>query len=78
MDVLRGNTKDETTVLDKIEELKKNYGIEKIVFVGDRGMVKQTNYKQNQPRDDQGNISANARRNQLAVKKGDHPIGSIR
>ena len=46
VDVLRGNTKDEATVLDKIEELKKSYGIEKIVFVGDRGMVTQTNYEQ--------------------------------
>jgi transposase len=46
VDVLRGNTKDETTVLDKIEELKKSYGIEKVVFVGDRGMVTQTNYEQ--------------------------------
>ena len=46
VDVLRGNTKDETTVLDKIEELKKSYGLEKIIFVGDRGMVKQVNYEQ--------------------------------
>jgi len=46
VDVLRGNTKDETTVLDKIEELKKNFGLEKIVFVGDRGMVTQANYDQ--------------------------------
>ena len=46
VDVLRGNTKDETTVLSKIEELKKSYGIEKVVFVGDRGMVTQANYEQ--------------------------------
>ena len=46
VDVLRGNTKDETTVLDKIEELKKSYDIEKVVFVGDRGMVTQANYEQ--------------------------------
>jgi transposase len=46
VDVLRGNTKDETTVLDKIGELKKSYGIEKVVFVGDRGMVTQANYEQ--------------------------------
>ena len=45
VDVLRGNTKDETTVLDKIEELKKNYGLEKVIFVGDRGMVTQANYE---------------------------------
>jgi transposase len=46
VEVLRGNTKDETTVLDKIEELKKSYGIEKIIFVGDRGMMTQANYEQ--------------------------------
>ena len=46
VDVLKGNTKDETTVLDKIEELKVRYGIENVVFVGDRGMVTQANYRQ--------------------------------
>ena len=43
--MLAGNTKDETTVLDKINEIKVKYGIEKIVFVGDRGMVTQVNYE---------------------------------
>jgi hypothetical protein len=46
VDVFKGNTKDETTVLDKIEELRNVYGIEKMVFVGDRGMIKQVNYEQ--------------------------------
>ena len=31
VEVLAGNTKDETTVLDKINEIKVKYGIEKIV-----------------------------------------------
>jgi len=44
VEVFKGNTKDETTVLDKICELKDKYGIEKVVFVGDRGMVTQANY----------------------------------
>jgi len=43
---LNGHTKDETTVLDKIVELKEKYEIEKVVFVGDRGMVTQANYEQ--------------------------------
>ncbi len=43
VEVYSGNTKDETTVLDKIQEIKKQYGIEKIIFVGDRGMVTQNN-----------------------------------
>ena len=46
VDVLKGNTKDETTVLDKITELKAKYGIEKVIFVGDRGMVTQSKYEQ--------------------------------
>ena len=44
VDVFKGNTKDETTVIDKINELREKYGMEKIVFVGDRGMVTQTVY----------------------------------
>ena len=44
VEVLAGNTKDETTVLNKIDEIKEKYGIEKVVFVGDRGMVTQAKY----------------------------------
>jgi Transposase DDE domain len=39
VEVYAGNTKDEATVLDKVHEIKARYGIEKIIFVGDRGMV---------------------------------------
>jgi transposase len=46
VEVLKGNTKDETTVLNKIAEIKEKYGIEKLVFVGDRGMVTQAKYEQ--------------------------------
>ena len=46
VEVLRGNTKDEKTVLNKIEEIHRKYGIENLIFVGDRGMVTQVNYKQ--------------------------------
>ena len=45
VDVLKGNTKDETTVLDKIDEIKQKYGIEKMIFVGDRGMITESKYK---------------------------------
>lgn len=38
-EVFAGNTNDSTTVVDKIAELRQCYGLEKIVFVGDRGMV---------------------------------------
>jgi transposase len=39
VEVYSGNTKDETTVFDKVHEIKRDYGIKKIIFVGDRGMV---------------------------------------
>jgi transposase len=45
VEVFSGNTKDESTVLDKINEIQKKYGFDKIIFVGDRGMVTQANYK---------------------------------
>jgi transposase len=46
VEVFKGNTKDEATVLDKINELKEKYGMEKVVFVGDRGMMTQAKYEQ--------------------------------
>jgi len=45
VETLKGNTKDETTVLEKLNELQQKYGITKIIFVGDRGMITQTNYE---------------------------------
>jgi len=45
VEVFAGNTKDETTVLNKIKELQKKYGIESVIFVGDRGMVTQAKYE---------------------------------
>ncbi|ETR67618.1 MAG: hypothetical protein OMM_05046 [Candidatus Magnetoglobus multicellularis str. Araruama] len=45
VEVFAGNTKDETTVVDKIEELQKIYNIRDLIFVGDRGMVTQANVK---------------------------------
>ncbi len=43
VEVYAGNTKDETTVIDKVHEIKMSYGIEKVIFVGDRGMITQSN-----------------------------------
>jgi transposase len=45
VEVLKGNTKDETTVLDKITEIKEKYGMGKVIFAGDRGMVTQAKYE---------------------------------
>jgi len=38
-----GNTKDETTVVNKIGEVKRTYGVKELVFVGDRGMITKSN-----------------------------------
>jgi hypothetical protein len=46
VEVFKGNTKDETTVLDRIEEIQKKFGLEKFIFVGDRGMVTPSKYEQ--------------------------------
>lgn len=43
VEVFRGSTKDSTTVVGKINEIRKVYGIQKIIFVGDRGMVTKHN-----------------------------------
>ena len=45
-EVFPGNTKDDSTVMDKIAELRECYGLEKVVFVGDRGMVTQARLKE--------------------------------
>jgi len=38
--VFPGNTTDCTTVAEQIETVKQTFGIEEVVFVGDRGMIK--------------------------------------
>jgi len=45
-EVFSGNTKDATTVPGKIAELRERYKLEKLVFVGDRGMVTQSTLKE--------------------------------
>jgi transposase len=52
VEVFKGNTKDSRTVLSKIEEIKKTYGIKKVIFVGDRGMVTKHNLELLQERED--------------------------
>ena len=46
VEVFKGNIKDETTILGKIDEIQGKYGISKIIFVGDRGMVTQSKYEE--------------------------------
>lgn len=40
--VYDGRTADPSTVQDQVKKLKEDYGVERVVFVGDRGMVTQT------------------------------------
>lgn len=46
VEVFRGNTKDSSTVMGKIAELRERYGLQKIIFVGDRGMITSSNIDQ--------------------------------
>lgn len=42
----KGNTADPATVQDQVKKIKEDYGIDLVVFVGDRGMVTQTQIDQ--------------------------------
>jgi transposase len=46
VEVFAGNTQDAQTVVEKIQELGKEYGLKEVTFVGDRGMVTQANAKE--------------------------------
>jgi transposase len=43
VEVYPGNTQDAQTVVAKIGELRREYGLSEVTFVGDRGMITQTN-----------------------------------
>jgi transposase len=43
MELFAGNTQDAQTVIDKIQELRQEYGLSDVTFVGDRGMITQAN-----------------------------------
>lgn len=37
--VLEGNTADQSTVMDQIKQLRDDFGVKEMIFVGDRGMI---------------------------------------
>lgn len=41
VEVFRGNTSDQKTVLDQVKKISKKFGINEVVFTGDRGMLTQ-------------------------------------
>ena len=45
IDVYAGNTGDPTTVPDQVEKLRNRFGLERVVLVGDRGMLTQAQIK---------------------------------
>ncbi len=46
VEVFKGNTQDPQTVFSQIEKLAKSFGVKKVVFVGDRGMIKSEQIKE--------------------------------
>jgi transposase len=58
VDVYAGNTGDPTTVSDQVDKLKTRFGLERIVTVGDRGMLTQTQIDMLRERPGIGWISA--------------------
>ena len=51
VEVFKGSTSDQTTVLDQIKNISKKYGISNAVFVGDRGMLTQKRVEEVQKTD---------------------------
>jgi transposase len=43
LELFAGNTQDAQTVVDKIQELRQQYGLREVTFVGDRGMITAAN-----------------------------------
>jgi transposase len=39
VEVFKGNTSDQTTVMGEITKLREEFGVKEIIFIGDRGMV---------------------------------------
>lgn len=45
-EVFEGNTNDSTTVMGKVDEMRKRFGLEEFIFVGDRGMITQGRFEE--------------------------------
>ncbi len=58
VDVYAGNTGDPSTVPDQVEKLRVRFGLERVVLVGDRGMLTQTQLNALREYPDLGWISA--------------------
>ena len=56
--VFKGNTGDPKTLMPQVEKLQAEFGLERLVLVGDRGMISQKQIKQCQAREGIGWITA--------------------
>ena len=70
-EVFSGNTNDATTVEGKVAELRDQYGLEKIVFVGDRGMITQARLEKLRDVDGLSTISALTHHQMKSLLKAD-------
>lgn len=57
-EVFEGNTNDASTVMGKMDEIRKRYNLERFVFVGDRGMVTKGRFDDIRKLDNINTISA--------------------
>ena len=53
--------KDETTVMDQLDELRNEFGIKEVIFVGDRGMITAHNLKKMKEKDTNSNFLSSGR-----------------
>ncbi len=60
--VWAGNTRDSTTVQEVIDDLAKRFRFRRVIFVGDRGMVTESNLKRLRESDDYGFLVGMTRR----------------
>jgi transposase len=69
-EVYPGNTSDQTTVIDKINQVKNEYEIDKIIFVGDRGMLTKSNRESISNQRDISTITALTRKEIFSLIEG--------
>jgi transposase len=66
--VLRGNLRDATTVPDVLADLEKPFGLRRVIFVGDRGMVTSNNLKMLRSQGQGYLVGLHSRRNQAVYE----------
>jgi transposase len=77
VEVFEGNTADQTTVLGRIDSMRERFGIDEMVFVGDRGMLTKARREDLQSKDYEKvkYISALSRREfEHFLNDDDHPL----